>query len=286
MSQDISQAEDAFGVLASQLRLKILEALTERDDGSTVSFTELYERVDSTNTSQFSYHLQELTGQYVHQTADGYGISDAGRRIVQAARAGEYTTQPEFDSVTVSTHCPYCGATTAEASYEGELVTVDCVACANTILRYDLRPGHVEDRDSNQALRAADRQMQAELGSAMDGVCQRCGGSIDTALHTGPDVSPATALLTCDCLHCGTRLAAPVEVALVQPPRVACHATEESAGTQPVPTWERLPVLSTWDVAVVDETTATISLDEQQFVVETEDGVDIHPPARGSTPSV
>ncbi|WP_171052423.1 helix-turn-helix transcriptional regulator [Haloterrigena sp. H1] len=84
MGQDISNAEDAFSVLGSRLRVQILEALADGSDQEPLSFTELYEAVDSSNTSQFSYHLKELTGRYVQQTAFGDPLGEPTQEIVAA----------------------------------------------------------------------------------------------------------------------------------------------------------------------------------------------------------
>lgn len=261
---DISEAEDAFAVLASRIRLQILQRLGEVTDQSVYTFTELYEAVDTANTSQFSYHLTELTGQYVKQTDDGYAISDAGLRIVQLVNAGEYTIQPEFDPVTVSTHCPYCDGTLAEARYSGLFATVDCLACENTLLRYDLRPAHVADRDSLQALKAADRRMRAELRTALDGVCQRCGGSVESELCTGPDVDPATALIRLDCQQCGTELSAPVKVTLLYNPDVISRAEGDDVGLMTTPTWELLETLSNWSIELDEPDSITLRIPEAE----------------------
>lgn len=258
MGPDISDAEDAFAVLASRIRLQILQALGDTSDQTAYSFTELYEAIDTANTSQFSYHLNELTDQYVQQTDGGYVISDAGLRIVQLVNAGEYTIQPAFEPVKVSTYCPYCDGTTAEATYGGLFATVDCLSCENTLLRYDLRPAHVADRDSFQALKAADRRMRAELRTALDGVCQGCGGSVESELSTGPDVDPAAALIRLDCQQCGRNLSAPVKIALLHNPEVIARCSDENVDSMATPTWELLVTLSRWSIELDEADSLTV----------------------------
>ncbi|WP_137285580.1 ArsR/SmtB family transcription factor [Halorussus salinisoli] len=266
MEPEIPNVEDAFAVLASSLRLQILQALADETDGISRSFTDLYEAVDTSNTSQFSYHLNELTDRYVQQTEEGYVISDAGRRIIQSMNAGEYTLQPDFEPVTVSTHCPYCGETSAEATYDGQLATVDCLSCEFTLLRYDLRPAHVENRSPLQALKAADRQMRAEYGTALTGVCPRCGGSIDLDVLTGSKVDPATALIVCDCRHCGTTLSAPVEIALLHHPEVVSRYWDEDVNTVTTPIWEMLSHLAKWSVELDESEPLTVVAAENERI--------------------
>ncbi|KAB1190464.1 helix-turn-helix domain-containing protein [Haloferax sp. MBLA0076] len=241
-------AESAFALLASDIRLRILETLVDVPQQEPLSFTELYDAVDAANTSQFSYHLKELTEQYVQHQETGYVVTDAGRRIVQSIKADEYTLQPKFDPVAIETHCPYCGATAAEATYDGRLATIDCLSCANTVLRYELRPGHVAKRSSLRALEAADRQMRGELCSAVDGVCQRCGGSMKLEFITGKEVDPATVLVVCECQHCMTTLSVPIEVALLHHPEVIAKFWDDNLNVTTTPTWELLSEISDWDV--------------------------------------
>lgn len=252
-----SDAESAFKVLASDLRLRILGTLVDVAEQEGLTFTELYDAVDTTNTSQFSYHLNELTDQYVQKKEPGYVISDAGRRIVQSVKAGEYTLRPEFDPIAIETHCPYCSATSAEAIYDGRLATIQCLSCENTFLRYDLRPGHVANRDSLQALKAADRQMRAELHSALDEVCQRCGGSIKLEVLTRKNSDPATVLVVFECQQCRTTLSAPLEVVLLHHPKVVSHYWSDNINVHTTPTWELLSEISDWDVEL-DESNGVV----------------------------
>lgn len=266
MEPEISNVEDAFAVLASNLRLQILQALADETEATPLSFTELYDAVDTSNTSQFSYHLNKLTDQYVQRTEEEYVITDIGQRIVQSVNAGEYTIQPKLEPVSVSTYCPYCGETSAEATYDGQLATVDCLSCDFTLLRYDLRPAHVENRDSLHALKAADRQMRAEFGTAITGVCPRCGGSIDLDVCTGPTVDPATALIVCDCQHCGTVISAPVEIALLHHPEVISRYWDEDVNTVTTPIWEMLSCLAKWSVELDESESLTIVTAENEQI--------------------
>lgn len=276
MESDISDVEDAFSVLASSVRLRILRTLRDGADESPHSFTALYDAVDVASTSQFSYHLHELTDQYVGHVDDGYVITDTGRRVVQSVDAGEYTVQPEFEPVNVSTHCPKCGQTDAEATYDGQLATVDCRSCGLTLLRYDLRPAHVADRRPLEALKAADRQMRAEYGSALAGVCQRCGGSIETELVTDEDADPATAVLLCDCRYCGSSISAPVEIAVLHHPDVSSLYSDESVDPMTTPIWKLFKLASTWEVELdgADEE-ATVSTGNQRIRIDARGDIEI-----------
>lgn len=271
-----ADAEDAFAVLASRLRLRILTALRDTDVDRRYSFTELYEATDGPNTSQFAYHLDRLTPRYVQQTEDGYVVTDAGRRIVQSVSAGEYTVEPEFEPVAVSTHCPDCGATTGEATYDGRLASVDCDSCGKNLLRYDLWPAHVADRESRAALRAADRQMRAEFDAALDGVCQRCGGVVEGTLRTGSDVDPVSTVVACDCRQCGISYSGPVELAVLTHPAVVQGSWDDGTDTRTTPLWELFAYTSGFAVSVVDDDTALVEVsDDVSLEVRTGDGIEV-----------
>lgn len=276
MNSNASDAEDAFAVLASRLRLRILDTLRETDTDRRYTFTGLYQAVEGPNTSQFAYHLDRLTPRYVQHTDDGYVITDAGRRIVQSMNAGEYSVEPELEPVEVSTHCPGCGATAATATYDGRVATVCCRSCGGELLRYDLQPAHVDDRDSRAALRAADRQMRAEFDSAVDGVCQRCGGSIRAGLETDTIEDSATCIVTCDCAHCGVSYSGPVGMVLLSHPAVTAHYWATDLDTRTAPLWEVLEHLSGFVVEPVDSTEVVVELPSgEQFRIRVTDTIDV-----------
>lgn len=276
MKSDSSEVEDTFTVLANDLRLRILDTLREDDADRRYSFTELYAAVDAPNTSQFSYHLEKLVPEYVDRNEEGYVIRDAGRRIVQSMNGGEYNVEPELEPVSVSTHCPDCGETAAIATYNGRLATVSCRTCENELLRYDLRPAHVANRESPDALRAADRQMRAEFDSAVDSVCQRCGGSIEVALRTGSGAATNQATVTCDCLHCGVSYSGPVELVLFSHPAVVSHFWETDLNVRTAPLWELLVHLSEFTVERVDATAVLVELPSgDTFRVRVTDTIDV-----------
>lgn len=275
MDSSITDAEDAFAVVASRLRLQILKTLDDAA-GEARTFTHLYREVDADNTSQFAYHLEEFHPHYVQRSTEGYAIRDVGRRLVESVNAGEYTVEPEFEPFTLDTHCPHCGTVSARATYDGQLATVSCESCGTSLLRYDLRPAHVASRTAREALVAADRQMRAEFGAAIDGVCQRCGGTTTAELHGGADASPATAILACECDHCGASHSAPVPIALLGHPPTMCHLAEHGQNPHETPVWKLLPEVATWDVESSAPSTATVSLPSgRRVTVHVDDGVTV-----------
>jgi hypothetical protein len=89
-----SHATEAFALLGNETRLAILLALWEEHDphasDNVVSFSEIFDRVEYEDPGSFSYHLQELEGQFIRQYADGggYELRVPALRFIHAVIAG------------------------------------------------------------------------------------------------------------------------------------------------------------------------------------------------------
>lgn len=100
MSEDLT---DPLAVLADETRRDILRALAEAD--GPLSFTELRERAGVRDSGRFSYHLRKLAKYFVRDTASGYELGHAGKRILAAGEEAATTTEL---GQTIET-CPVCG---------------------------------------------------------------------------------------------------------------------------------------------------------------------------------
>ena len=74
-------SESVFTLLDSELRRKILELLA----GRRMTFTELMDSLEITNTGNLCHHLRALRG-YVSSTDDGYTVTPMGLSLLKAAR--------------------------------------------------------------------------------------------------------------------------------------------------------------------------------------------------------
>lgn len=81
--------DEAFAVLGDESRIDILKSLGEAND--QLSFSELYERVDTPDSGQFSYHLDKLLGHFVRKTDDGYA---PGKRAFALSRPSSRERSP------------------------------------------------------------------------------------------------------------------------------------------------------------------------------------------------
>ena len=212
-------ATEAFALLGDETRLAILLALWERYEphaedtyGSpdAVSFSELFERVDYDNPGNFSYHLEQLDGQFIRQRAEGegYELRMPGLKLVQAIIAGAGLEDATLDPTEIDEACPLCDAPT-EISYREGLVFQACTECdgvapdrSNTdgfLNAVKFHPAGLADR-TPEALRAA--SMVASLRqtrSMFNGLCPTCSGPVDAWLDCCTDHDSEGI-----CEHCGT----------------------------------------------------------------------------------
>ena len=89
--------ERAFGLLADETRLAIIQALwaaTELDadgtvgqEASAVRFSDLFAALGIDDTGNFNYHLEKLRGHFVATTDGGYVLTGDGVEVARHALA-------------------------------------------------------------------------------------------------------------------------------------------------------------------------------------------------------
>ena len=216
--------DEAFALVADETRLEILRTLSETDE--PLSFSELFERSEYDDSSNFSYHLDKLEGHFVSRTNEGYALRQAGRRVVEAVIAGTVTADPVVERVPTDSQCPYCGAS-IEVSYEQERVEMYCSECAGALRREDPRdqlgtdddmfghlgsmslpPAGVRDRTPPELLEAAQAWKHLDVMADSAGFCSRCSGVIEHSVTVCEEHDGTEGI----CEHCDRRYAVLFEV--------------------------------------------------------------------------
>ncbi|PSQ26925.1 hypothetical protein BRD01_00195 [Halobacteriales archaeon QS_8_65_32] len=152
--------ETALAVLASEHRLSILQAFYEAYEPGTIevdrslSFTEIYERTDTTSTAQFSYHVEKLVGRYLTETADGYALTYAGVKLRQALRTGTYTDVPDREAIPIEEDCPVCNTAALEARCAENYVEIYCTDHGDAIGLLPFPPSSIRTRERGVPPRA------------------------------------------------------------------------------------------------------------------------------------
>ena len=187
--------EEVFEILGNEIRMGILQALWEAYDPLTergaLSFSELRDAVEVSDSGQFNYHLDRLRDRYVERTDEGYELRPVGLKLVQSVIAGA-GQEGDFDPTPVDVSCQRCGSPT-ELTYDGGRVYHVCTACSGqfeaeeypegTLWGKSFPPAGVAHRDAEElyaTLTFLDWPMSAKLTG---NVCPRCSGVLEQSLE-------------------------------------------------------------------------------------------------------
>lgn len=220
MSTDASDSatlppDDAFSVLGNRTRMNIVRALA--DAGQPLPFSDLRERVGVSDSGQFNYHLDQLTGHFLEQRDEGYVLTRAGERVIEAVLSGAVTQAPELGPSLTGDSCQFCGGPVG-VTYGEEQVTVYCTACTGVygaaigpenhghLGTLFLPPAGVKDRSPAELLQAARIWGGLATMAAVSGVWPRCSAPIEDSVDVCEDHDPTDG----DCEQCHSRYAASV----------------------------------------------------------------------------
>jgi len=184
--------DDAFSALGNETRIDILRALGDADP--PLSFSELYDRIDIDDSSQFNYHLDRMVDHFVERD-DGYRLTRAGQRVVEAVLSGSVTESPEFPRTEVDASCPYCDGTVEIRYGTGgvEHFCRDCDGRYGTVGREDgtarpvegylgrnpFPPAGVQNRTPDEVLEASWVWGTLEVLTLSSGICPRCSATVE-----------------------------------------------------------------------------------------------------------
>jgi DNA-binding transcriptional ArsR family regulator len=193
---------EAFAQLANETRLAILLALWEEYDpdaeNDALPFSELYDRVDYGHSGNFSYHLEQLEGQFVRKRAgaDGYELRKTGLKVVQSVIAGAGVEDATLERTTLDQACSRCGALTAVTYRDGVAYHV-CTECEGNTTNGDhpdgylnatrLDPAGLIDRGPEEVFAAAGVAAYREMRTMFEGLCSACSGTVEASLQQCED---------------------------------------------------------------------------------------------------
>lgn len=252
---------EAFSLVGEETRMTILEALWYAAD-SPVTFSELYDRLETDSTARFNYHLNELAGHFLRKTERGYELRTAGENVVRVVVEGSFNAHPDIQPIDTGDACTQCGETLL-ARYEDEQFAIDCPACGQAHGTYGFPPGGLIGRDDDEILSAFDRRVRHRHSLAGDGVCPDCSGRMQTAISRHEDGADLRAAYTCE--QCQQRFFSPVGLALLDRPALVSFYRDHDIDIATRPYW-RLDWCVTDDHLTVDSTdpwrlTITVPLD-------------------------
>lgn len=187
--------DDAFAVLGDDARLQVLQTLGEADE--PLSYSALFDRVAYDDSSNFHYHLDKLVGHFIRKSEAGYGLRQAGRRVVEAVLSGAVTDDPVLEPTTVDKPCTVCSAP-LQVAFHQERVKLHCTECDGIVREshidgdrfagfgnhgfIPLPPAGVRGRTATEVLHAAELWVVTEMRAAARGVCPRCAATVDRSI--------------------------------------------------------------------------------------------------------
>ncbi len=244
------ETEDAFTALADSTRLGILRTLWESDSGQA-TFTELRESLGMSDSGQFNYHLDKLTGRFVTKTDDGYALTIAGRLVYGSILSGAYNKEESLGPVTLSNPCPACGGSRT-LSYAEEVVRVECDSC-DISPSAGVPPGVFAGYDLDAIPAVANRYFRTIVQQTDNGFCWYCEGK------TSPRVVPMSDIISGNvdypgdgdelpvveygCERCGNTLTVNLGNSLLDHPAVISFYYEHGINVHETSLWE----FATWN---------------------------------------
>lgn len=222
------RASTAFSILGNETRLAILYELWESqgryDSGSyassRVTFSELRERVGMRDSGQFSYHLEQLVGEFVGKGDAGYTITGAGSEIIRAVVGTVGVENPAPNPVAVPNSCWICDGTT-ELRYDDGKIFHCCTECSGAFNQHESQPPGLlsyadttrsafAGRDLVEVADAVRTRQKTKQECFIQGVCSTCLGVVARSLVICDDHDPEG---VCD--DCGTRFEAHLQLECV-----------------------------------------------------------------------
>ncbi|UTF55098.1 ArsR/SmtB family transcription factor [Natronosalvus rutilus] len=281
---------DAIDALGNDHRLEILFALADREwevqeNGHVMSFTDLYDAVDVDSTSQFSYHLKHLVGQFLEETPDGYRLTYTGEKIVRTIRSGLYESTPTFEAVDVAGLCPFCRKSTLVADSSDERFVVRCTACDSTLLADAFPRSQAAHRSPSEIAESFGYRIWSAAVAVQGGVCPECYAPADAAVdsHDRDGLVFHTVVSTCD--ECRMVYNIPVEVLVALHPAAIEFLWRQRISIPETPLWELFGYFTgddwTTDVRSISplEARFELSCGDETLVLEMGDDLEVTPVA-------
>ncbi|WP_247730297.1 DUF7351 domain-containing protein [Halovivax limisalsi] len=237
-----SVGDDAFGRLASDLRLELL-AIVARSEAPP-SHSTLLERSSATDAGRLNYHLRRLGGSLLRASDEGYELTQQGRwahnLLIADVLDGETTREGE----SIDGPCGHCGAVRVEIAYRGGEGIVTCPSCERTHSAFDFPPGAARRLETEAFVEAYAARTRRFVGLADEGVCPFCAQPTRATLEDWPDPSspdrggePKSCAVRFECSGCTGRIRAPLGLVLSTRPRVRATLSDHGVRLTDAPFW-------------------------------------------------
>lgn len=277
---------DAISSLGNSQRLQILLVLGEEEREHherrhTKTFTELYDAVDIESSSQFSYHLNQLVGQFVSETPTGYRLTYSGTKIVRVIRSGVYETTSSFEDREVSGACLFCDETTFLATLDIDQFRIRCTSC-DAILITDFCPqSQTRDRTTSEIIESYCYRIWSIYIQLRGGICPECFGPVDTVVSQYEHGGNVHHIHNSSCRECQFLVSMPVEVPVAFHPAVLSLFWNHGISILDVPLWVFYEYITSEviEMEIVSdepfEAHFTVTMDDESLSLRMDDSVTV-----------
>lgn len=234
------EPEAAFSVLSDETRIGILRELWDVD-ASRVQFSDLRAAVGVEDSGQFNYHLNELVGQFVRKTEEGYELTAAGIRVVGAVLGGSYTMEGSTDPIELEQPCPSCGDVWT-FTYEDEFARLACRNCP-VVIMYPVPPATFVGASPAEMPERTEGYLRALLEQLRNEICPYCDGPIrsQVVVREPPESKgehDPVPVVEYDCTRCGGDLVTDLGSPLLSHPAVSAFYHERGTDVREPPIWQ------------------------------------------------
>ncbi|MFC7229220.1 winged helix-turn-helix domain-containing protein [Salinirubellus salinus] len=213
-----SAVTDAFGLLGDGTRLAVLLAIWEAhdpaDEDNSLSFSEIFERVDYDDPGNLRYHLGKLEGQFIERAPehDGYALRVPAQKLVRDIVAGVGDHDERLEPTPIDQRCPFCGAGT-KVSYREGILFWACHECdgmtpgrdfasfdpPGPLAAVSFDPAGLDEWTAEELRAALAVRGRRRTREQFEGLCPTCSGQVDARFDWCDDHDPD------GCHACGLR---------------------------------------------------------------------------------
>lgn len=183
MPRDFETDAEAFGVLASETRLRMLCAVSAYwgREGESMPYSTLQDAVDVPDSGKFNYHLDRLRGRFLQKERGGYTLTGQATRVLDPVAAKRFH-DVENDRQSVAGRCPICGGGLEVGCHWN--FYLGCENCWEPHLyQRHVAPAALEERDWRDRMLAVERSRRHAVAAMLEGTCSACGGPTGFRFH-------------------------------------------------------------------------------------------------------
>jgi hypothetical protein len=230
-----SGIDSALDLLTNETRFDILRALAtqrfDESDATGMTFTDLFEAVETDDSGNFNYHLKRLLDRLVTKEGGYYRLTHGGVQLFSSLQATTYAPGYE-DAIPLDQSCPRCEKDIRATYREGYL---DIGCDDHLLLETYVHPTWIRSLPPEEFLRRVSVILHHQIEEIVTGFCPLCHGSLGYELRT--DAEPYPIQYYYPCTQCGTELRLRPQQTVLNHATVEAFYRERGVELRETPPW-------------------------------------------------